>query len=548
LRVALGILLSRLFGFLREATLAYFFGAGPHADVFRTALRGPNLLQNLLGEQTLSASFIPVYSRLLEQGRERTAGRFAGAMLGLLTAVAAAIALLGIVLAEPIVSLLAPGYLGDAAKVAAGTSAVDRFPLAVRAVRIIFPMTGMLVLSAWALGVLNSHRRFFVAYFAPVLWNSAIIAALWLAGGLSLPVLGGGKLAEIGGLSSDRILLAACFGALIGGGLQFLVQLPLVLRVLQGFRLRFSLRVEGVREALQAFAPLAAGRGAVQLSGYIDMLLASFLVAGALAALGYAQTLYLLPIGLFGMSVAAAELPELSRRMQPEQSEIVVQRLEQGTRQMAFLTVPTVVGYLALGYEIVGALFRRGSFGDADNWLVYLVLSAYSLGLLASNSSRLLNNLFFALGRTRIPARIAVERVSLSALTGASLMLWFDRYSIASVVGSTEGHGLFLGAVGLALGASVGAWFELWRLRRAVARLHAELRWPWGAMARMLVAALVAAAPSRLVVGWFPTRFNLVTAFLAVAGFALVYLVVARILRVSEVDAWLQHAGKRQQR
>jgi len=156
-RVALGILSSRAFGFLRESVLAFFFGAGPHADVFRIALRGPNLLQNLLGEQTLSASFIPIYSRMLGAGRGDEAGRFAGAILGLLMAVASLVALLGVLFAEPIVAILAPGYLGDAARVAGGLAEVDRYSLAVTAVRIVFPMTAVLVLSAWSLGVLNSH-------------------------------------------------------------------------------------------------------------------------------------------------------------------------------------------------------------------------------------------------------------------------------------------------------------------------------------------------------------------------------------------------------
>ena len=178
--MALVIFSCRVFGLIREASLGFFFGAGPHADVFRTALRGPNVLQNLLGEQTLSVSFIPVYSRMLEEGREEEAGRFAGAVFGLLAALAAALALTGILLAKPIVALLAPGFLGDAAQVAAGTAAVDRYPLAVAAVRFIFPMTGLLVLSAWAMGVLNSHRRFFLPYFAPEVWNASIIAALRL--------------------------------------------------------------------------------------------------------------------------------------------------------------------------------------------------------------------------------------------------------------------------------------------------------------------------------------------------------------------------------
>ena len=371
-RVALGILTSRAFGFLRESVLAFFFGAGPHADVFRIALRGPNVLQNLLGEQTLSASFIPIYTRMVGAGKEEEAGRFAGAILGLLLAVASSVALLGVLLAEPIVAVLAPGYLGDAARLAAGTAEVDRYGLAVTAVRIVFPMTAVLVLSAWSLGVLNSHRRFFLAYFAPVLWNISIIAALWLAAYTGWQALGGPERAMAQTAFRDRLLIGACIGALVGGLLQFMVQLPLVLRLLKGFRLSVSTRVEGVSQALAAFAPLAAGRGAVQLSGYLDLVLASFLVPGAIAALGWAQILYLLPIALFGVSVAAAELPELSVRTSPSERAGLDQRLDASIRQMAFLTVPTVVGYLCLGFTFVGGLFRRGSFGLQDLALIHI--------------------------------------------------------------------------------------------------------------------------------------------------------------------------------
>ncbi|HKI86904.1 MAG TPA: lipid II flippase MurJ, partial [Thermoanaerobaculia bacterium] len=282
--VASGILASRVLGFVREAALAYYFGVGAHADVFRTALRGPNILQNLLGEQTLSAAFIPIYSRLLAEGKEREAGRFAGAIFGLLLAVAGVMAGAGVLLARPLVAILSPGYLEDAAKVAAGTMTVDRFPLAVTAVKILFPMTGILVLSAWALGVLNSHRRFFLPYFAPVLWNATILAALWE--GARLWHAGPG--ASVGAL--DHLLIAACFGALLGGLLQFLVQLPLVVKVMRGFRLSFSLRVAGVSEALRASLPLVLGRGVVQLTGFLDLWLASLLAAGAQGSLGWAQT------------------------------------------------------------------------------------------------------------------------------------------------------------------------------------------------------------------------------------------------------------------
>src|SRR5688500_9543215 len=164
--VGLGIFLSRVIGLIRERVVATYFGTGLHADVFSAGLRMPNVLQNLLGEGTLSASFIPVYSELLGQGRTKDAGRLAGAMFALLVGIAGVISLLGVLLAPVLVSVFTPGFAGQ------------RRELMIGIVRIIFPMPGVLVLSAWSLGILNSHRQFFIPYFAPVLWNAAIIGAL----------------------------------------------------------------------------------------------------------------------------------------------------------------------------------------------------------------------------------------------------------------------------------------------------------------------------------------------------------------------------------
>src|SRR5690606_35787128 len=259
--VAAGIFTSRIVGFVRERAFAHFFGVGVHADVLQVAFRLPNLLQNLLGEGTISAAFIPIYSRMLAEGREEDAGRFAGAIFGLLVVAALVLSAFGFVFAEPIVAIFTPGFLQDAARVAAGTLPINRFEVAVQAVRIIFPMTGFLVLSAWCLGVLNSHRRFFLPYFAPVIWNMAIISALFVVGWVALdPDVSVWTLENVDLEARRRLLFAAFFGALLGGLLQFLVQLPLVLRVLKGFRVSISMRVEGVKAALRAFGPVVAGR------------------------------------------------------------------------------------------------------------------------------------------------------------------------------------------------------------------------------------------------------------------------------------------------
>ncbi len=548
-RVGAGILLSRLAGLAREQTVAFFFGVGPHADALTAALRVPNALQNLLGEGALSAAFIPIYSRLLAAERREEAGRFAGAIFGLLLAAAAGLALAGIVLARPLVTLLAPGFLADAGAIAAGQAVVDRFALAVGAVRVLFPMTGCLVLSVWALGVLNSHRRFFLAYFAPVLWNSAMIAALLIAGHAAgvwpagAPA-GGGAGAVAGRLLAapalrDRLLAAFCWGALAGGLLQFLVQLPLVARLVRGFRFAVSIRVPGVREALVAWGPVVAGRGVVQIAGYVDLFLATLLATGAAGADRYAQMLYILPISLFGMSIAASELPELSRLRGEASAPELLARVRRALGAVAFLNVPTVVGYLAFGYLVGGAVYRRGSFGGADHGLVYLALCGYSSGILATTTSRLLQNTFYALGDTRTPAKIAAQRVGAAALVALPLMFWLDRFPVPPAFGpQPPGQRLYLGVLGLALASGAGAWLELARLRAALRRRLPEFGLPWRDELQLLLLALGAAAPAALVWRLLPAALPVVVKAAAVLlVYGALYLLAAGLAGRPELAA-----------
>lgn len=516
--VAAGILLSRLAGFVRERAIGHFFGVGAHADVLRAAFRAPNALQVLLGEGTLSASFIPGYSRMLSEGREEDARRLAGAVFGLLAAVTALAVVVGVLFARPLVALTAPGFLAPA-------GGVDRFELTVRAVRILFPMTGLLVLSAWALGVLNSHRRFFLGYVAPVLWNAAILVALLVAGLRGQPL--------------DDLLVATCWGALAGGALQLLVQVPLVLRLLGGLRPAVSLAVPGVRDVLRAFGPLVAGRGAVQLSGYLDQILASILAVGAVAALGPAQFLYLLPVSLFGLSVAAAELPELAREGARDRSALTA-RVTGGLGQVAFLVVPTAFGYLAFGTLVVGAVYRTGRFGEEQTWLVAAVLFAYSLGLVASTASRVMQSSFYALHDTKTPARIAASRVLLSAVLAVPLMLALDRFAVADVLAlEVPAAGLRFGAVGLALAASVAAWLELGLLTRALRRRLPEFRLPVARWGKMMTVAVLAGGVATLVAWVLPRTWPIWLRAVPVLGvFAALYLAVAPRLGINEAARW----------
>jgi putative peptidoglycan lipid II flippase len=483
-----------------------------YADVFRAGIRMPNVLQNLLGEGTLSASFIPVYSELLEQGKEKEAGRVAGAIFSLLVAGAGLLSLGGVLLAPVLVSLFVPGFEGE------------KRALAIDVVRIVFPMTATLVLAAWALGILNSHRKFFVSYVAPVVWNAAMIATMFLFGNR---------------MSLSRLVIALSWGALLGGVLQFAVQLPWVLRLERNIKLSFDHRFKPVREALRNAGPAIMGRGVVQISGYIDTFLASLLATGAVSAIGYAQTLYILPVSLFGMSVAAAELPELSRKRTSSMDELRL-RTNSGLERIAFFVVPSFVAFAALGDVLVASLYQTGEFGRDDTLLVYFTLAAFSLGLLASSSTRLFSSTFFALRDTKTPAKVAMTRVLLAAVLSFFLMLQFEPIPSLRLPG-----GLFaglqigdrrLGGVGLALGSGIAAWIEWILLRRRLRALVGPLGASPAKLGKMFAAALAGAAAGWAVRLALESVHRLLLGFLVFAAYGVVYFAVAAALGLSEAQ------------
>lgn len=530
--VAGGILLSRITGLVRVRIFAQYLGTSLYADVFNAALKGPNFLQNMLGEGTLSASFIPVYSELLQDGKEEEAGRVAGAIFAILVAVAGAIALIGIALAPLMVAVFLPGFEGE------------RRELAIVVTRILFPMAGVLVLSAWSLGILNSHRSFFLPYFAPVFWNAAMIATLFLFGG---------------SMSLYRLTVALAWGALIGGALQFLVQLPGVLRREKKLRLSFGRGIAGVREAVTNAGPAIMGRGVVQISSWADTFLASLLAVGAVATLNYATTLYLLPISLFGMSVAAAELPELARDRGAGEASVLRERTVGALRRIAFYVVPSFVGYIALGYVVVSGLYQTGEFGADDTLVVYLVLAGFSLGLLATTASRLFSSTFYALRDTHTPARYATVRVIVTVLTGIILMLQFEavrveKWGIAvpgGVFSELRVAGQPMGALGLAIGASFGAWAEWILLKRALRERIGSVGAGAGPLARMFAAALAAAAAGAAVWYLLPAGAwdflpgwsrRIVSAAVILGMYGAVYFGAAALLGLDQAGALFRRA------
>ena len=527
---AAGIGASRLTGLVRTALVTNVLGIGTVGDAFAAAMRIPNFLQNLLGEGALSGAFVPAYSSLTERD-ERAAGRLAGAIATFLVAVTAAAALISIFAARPLVRLIAWGFVGE------------RFELTVTLVRITVCGTALAVLSAWCLGVLNSHRRFFLSYVAPVVWNATQIAVL--VGVLAWGIAG-----------ADRAT-ALAWGVTAGAAAQVLVQLRGVWRADPRIALNFGWREPQAAGVIKRFGPAVAGRGVLQISAFLDLALASLLSVGAAAAMAAAQTLYLLPLSLIGTSIAAAELTELSRMRDPAE---IAQRTSGRLCATVFGVSGVMAIYFAAGGPLTDSVFNlaglRNAIADDDITLIALVLGAYSLGLVPLVASRLCQNVLFAARDTRTAASIAAIRLAVSLGIGAALMLPLDRVLV--VEGALTGFGdidLFslestwslldsrirsdpalparLGAVGLALGAAVGAWVELALLRRAVLQrrpsrtgLPQQADWPaqrlfGGALARHMVPAAVAfvvGLPVTLVLAPLPAVLRVAVAGLTMAG------------------------------
>jgi putative peptidoglycan lipid II flippase len=488
--VAAGILLSRLSGLIRERVFAHYLGASLAADVYRVAFRVPNMLQNLLGEGVLSASFIPVYARLRAEGREREASELAEAVFALLALVASIIVALGIFCAPFMVSLLAMGYSGE------------KRELAIALIRIVFPGTGLLVFSAWCLGVLNSHGRFFLSYVSPVVMNVVMIGALLWQGGL-----------RHGGPVS--LAYALSWATVAGAMLQFGVQAPTVLRYLRPLRGHLDLRSAHVAAVVAAFLPVFISRGVFQLSGFIDLEIASFLPKGN-ALLGYAQTLYMLPVSLFGMSVSAAELPAMSSALgtDGEIASVLRTRLTSGLLRISYFVVPSAVGFLLLGNVVASTLYRTGKFGEQDVLFVWAALAGSGVGMLAQTMGRLYSSTFYALRDTRTPLRYALVRVALTFALG---------YLCSIPLPRALGLDPNWGVAGLTASAGIAGWVEFLLLRRGLQRRIGRVAFSGLRVAKLWAAALVAAAISALLEWRLPHFHPFLRGVTVLLPFAAIY-------------------------
>jgi putative peptidoglycan lipid II flippase len=495
--VAAGIFLSRIAGLIRGRVFAHYFGDSDAADAFSAAMRIPNFLQNLFGEGVLSASFIPVYAGLLARRTNETeeeAGRVAGAVFAILALLTSILVLIGVLATPLLIDAIAYGFHGA------------KRQLTITLVRILFPGAGLLVLSAWCLGILNSHRRFFLSYSVPVLWNFAMIAALvWF----------GPRTGE------DALVKIVAWASVVGSAAMLLAQWPVAARLVPALRIQLATHLESVRTVIRNFGPVFISRGAVQLSAYIDTVIASSLPTGAVAALTYAQTVYLLPVSLFGMSVSASELPEMSRAVggDPEFATHLRRRLANGLRSITFLVIPSVVAFIALGDMIFGFIYQGGRFGQEQTVYGWGIIAGSGIGLLATTQARLFSSAFYALKDTRTPLGFAIIRILLTTVLG---------YICAKPLPPLLGIDPKWGVAGLTASAGVSGWVEFVLLRRALGNRIGSDKVGAAYLARLWGSAIIAAAMAWAIKLELPGALHPAVKAIAVLGpYGMLYLLLA---------------------
>ncbi len=361
--------LSRILGYIRDGTVAYVFGAGMQADAFFAAFRIANLLRRLVGEGALTSSFIPIFTDVLSTRSTAEARRVSSSVFTLFAFILIALSIIGILASDWLVWAMSPGFAADPAK----------FHLTVRLTQFMFPYMLFIGLMAIAMGVLNSLKHFAAPAAAPIFLNISIVACVFLAAPF---------------LKEKAYSLA--IGVLIGGVMQFAVQLPYLKKFSMSPSVSFAFFDPAIKKIFLLMGPAAFGVGVYQLNLFVTMWFASGLAEGSVSYLYYAGRLMEIPIGVFGVAVSTAVLPSLSEHAAKEEWAEFRSSVSFALRIVGFVTIPATVGLIILNRPIIEALFKRGSFGGLAVDGTSSALFYYALGLVPVSISRILASVFYS--------------------------------------------------------------------------------------------------------------------------------------------------------
>jgi putative peptidoglycan lipid II flippase len=492
---------SRVLGLVRDQVLASMFGAGNAMDAFNVAFRIPNLVRDLFAEGAMSAAFVPVFMRQLASGDRTAAWRLGNNVINALLVITGVLVVGGIAFARPLVTAFAADY----------AAVPGKLDLTILLTRIMLPFLTLVAIAAVLMGMLNSLHRFFVPALAPAMFNIAtIICALLL-----VPLMPRFGVPPI---------TAIAIGALVGGLAQVLIQWPLLRREGFAYRPFLDWKQDALRRVLLLMGPGTVGLAATQMNVFVNTVLATQEGTGAVSWLNYAFRLMYLPTGLFGVSIATATVPAVSRHAAQQDEAAVRSTLADGLSLMLVLNVPATVGLIVLSHPIVRVIFERRAFLPSDTLATAAALQYYAVGLLGYSIVRIASPTFYALGDSRTPVHISAAAVLVNAVLNVALA------------------GL-LGYRGLALGTSIAALFNavglLWLLHRRLDGL--DDRRILSSFSRIAIASVAMGAAAllteRLLSQWIGGEAFLSQAFrlvLTIIFALLVLAAAAHILRIRE--------------
>jgi len=492
---------SRILGLARDQVIAYYFGAGDANDAFRVASRIPNLVRDLFAEGAMSAAFVPTFTRQLTlQGRERS-WRLASSVINALLIVTGVIVVFGIIFAEPLVRLFASEF----------SAVPGKIELTIYLTRIVFPFLTLVAVAAVLMGMLNSLGHFFIPALSPAMFNVAVIV-------MSLAFI---PFSSSLGIQPITIVAIA---TLVGGIGQLAIQWPPLSR--EGFRYRLVLDVkdEGLHRVLLLMGPGTLGMAATQINVFVNTVLATGEGTGAVSWLDFAFRLMYLPIGLFGVSIATAATPAISRMVAEQDFARIRSTLAHALGLMLFLNLPATIGLMVLARPIVGVIFQHGNFTEADTIATAAALQLYAIGLIGYSIVRIISPTFYALGRSRIPVMVSAGSVLVNIALNVTLVR-------------------ILGYRGLALGTSItaiiNASVQLFLLRREIHGIEGSRI--AASFARVIIASAVMGAVTwaahLLMLDMLPgaaLSLQMIRLLVTIGASLAVLAAVAQLLRIQE--------------
>lgn len=519
--VSVAVMFSRVLGLVREQIFAYYFGAGFLNDAYQVAFRIPNVLRDLFAEGALSAAFVKVFTDYQINKSEQEAWRLASLVMNALAVILSIVTIIGILFSKQFVNLIADGFSPEKAALAATLT------------QVMFPFILLVALAAVAMGVLNTKGIFGIPASASTVFN---IVSIFFGLGMAYWLSGGGWIKSVDKFAvpesaAQWAIIGMAIGTLIGGAAQFLMQVPSLLRI--GFRFTpvLSFADEGVRKVMALMGPAILGTSAVQINVLVNTFFVSD-INGGISWLGYAFRLMQFPIGVFGVAIGTASVPVLSRMASEGKFDDFRNTLSSSLKLVFLLTLPSACGLIVLGEPIIRLIYSHGgSFNETDVPMTAYALAAYSIGLTGYAAIKVLSPAFYALNDAKTPMIIALCSIAVNALASYFFRNLLLQYN--------------LGHVGVALATSSVALVNFFALALLMRKRITNLN------GKEIVASFVKIAAAALVMsaicyfsyhflndqfGAKNFAFKIVETFVPMALGGTAFFVVAKILRVGEID------------